>query len=105
MILMYVKCGSKLKIQPPLVFFWVLASLTVQPMAAYALSRFNLSYANKILLFLIAVMSFPQAVTMIPNFLLIKKLGLLNTYAALVLPNLVQGMGIFLLNLCMYPIQ
>ncbi len=60
-----------------LVFFWVLASLTVQPMAAYALSRFNLSYANKILLFLIAVMSFPQAVTMIPNFLLIKKLGML----------------------------
>jgi ABC-type glycerol-3-phosphate transport system permease component len=81
-----------------LVFFWVLASLTVQPMAAYALSRFNLSYANQILLFLIAVMSFPQAVTMIPNFLLIKKLGLLNTYAALVLPNLVQGMGIFLLK-------
>jgi ABC-type glycerol-3-phosphate transport system permease component len=81
-----------------LVFFWVLASLTVQPMAAYALSRFKLSYANQILLFLVAVMSFPQAVTMIPNFLLIKKLGLLNTYAALVLPNLVQGMGIFLLK-------
>lgn len=90
--------GYALKNTIILVFFWIFGSLTVQPMAAYALSRFNLSYANRILLFLIATMSFPHSVTMIPNFLLLKNLHLLNTYAALILPNLVQGMGIFLLK-------
>ena len=90
--------GYALKNTIVLVVLWVLGNLTVQPMAAYALSRFNLSYGNKILLFLLATMSFPHSVTMIPNFLLLKKLHLLNTYAALILPHLVHGMGIFLLK-------
>lgn len=90
--------GFALKNTIILVVFWVLGTLTVQPMAAYALSRFNLSYSNKILIFLIATMSFPHSVTMIPNFLLLKELHLLNTYAALILPHLIQGMGIFLLK-------
>jgi len=90
--------GYALKNTVILVVLWVLGNLTVQPMAAYALSRFNLSYANKVLLVLIATMSFPHSVTMIPNFLLLKKLSLLNTYAALILPHLVHGMGVFLLK-------
>ena len=90
--------GYALKNTIILVSLWVFGNLTVQPMAAYALSRFNLSYSNKILLFLIATMSFPHSVTMIPNFLLLKNLHLLNTYAALILPHLVHGMGIFLLK-------
>ncbi len=81
-----------------LVAMTVLGHLTVQPLAAYGLSRFRLRYAHKILLFLLATMAFPPAVAMIPNFLLIKELGLLNTYWALVLPGLASGMGIFLLK-------
>jgi len=81
-----------------LVTMVVLGHLTVQPLAAYGLSRFNLPYAHKILLFLLATMAFPKEVAMIPNFLLIKELGLLNTYWALVLPGLASGMGIFLLK-------
>jgi ABC-type glycerol-3-phosphate transport system permease component len=81
-----------------LVVMTVLGHLTVQPLAAYGLSRFRLRYAHKILLFLLATMAFPPAVAMIPNFLLIKELGLLNTYWALVLPGLASGMGIFLLK-------
>jgi multiple sugar transport system permease protein len=81
-----------------LVLLTVLGQLTVQPLAAYGLSRFNLPYAHKILLFLLATMAFPAEVAMIPNFLLIKELGLLNTYWALVLPGLASGMGIFLLK-------
>jgi ABC-type glycerol-3-phosphate transport system permease component len=81
-----------------LVTMVVLGHLTVQPLAAYGLSRFNLRYSHQILLFLLATMAFPQEVAMIPNFLLIKELGLLNTYWALVLPGLASGMGIFLLK-------
>ena len=81
-----------------LVLLSVLATLTVNPMAAYALSRFGLKSAEKVLLFLLATMAFPAAVTAIPGFLLIRDLGMLNTFAALVLPTLASGMSIFILK-------
>lgn len=81
-----------------LVVLSVLASLTVNPLAAYALSRFRLQATEQILLFLLATMAFPAAVTAIPGFLLIRDLGLLNTFAALVLPTVASGMSIFILK-------
>lgn len=81
-----------------LVLLSVLASLTVNPLAAYALSRFNLPKTEQILLFLLATMAFPAAVTAIPGFLLVRDLGLLNTFAALILPGVASGMSIFILK-------
>ena len=81
-----------------LVILSVLASLTVNPLAAYALSRFRLRATESIILFLLATMAFPAAVTAIPGFLLIRDLGLLNTFAALVLPTVASGMSIFILK-------
>ncbi len=76
----------------------VLTALIVNPLCAYALSRYSLSYGNAVLLFLLATMAFPAEVTMIPGFLLLKQLGLLNTFAALVLPGAASGFSIFLLK-------
>jgi len=76
----------------------ILTTLIVNPLCAYALSRFGLPYAYKVLLFLLATMAFPAEVAMIPNFLLLKQLGLLNTYWALVLPGAASGFSIFLLK-------
>ncbi len=81
-----------------LVLLSVLAHLTVNPLAAYALSRFRMRGTEKILLFLLATMAFPTAVTAIPGFLLVRDLGLLNTLAALVLPTVASGMSIFILK-------
>ena len=81
-----------------LVSLSIFASLTVNPMAAYALSRYSLKSSHRILIFLLATMAFPAEVAMIPNFLLLRDLGLLNTYAALVLPGLANGYWIFLLK-------
>jgi ABC-type glycerol-3-phosphate transport system permease component len=81
-----------------LVVLSILASLTVNPLAAYALSRFRLRSTERIILFLLATMAFPAAVTAIPGFLLIRDLGLLNTFAALVLPSVASGMSIFILK-------
>ncbi len=72
--------------------------LTVNPLAAYALSRFPMKATAKILLFLLATMAFPAEVAMIPSFLLLKELGLLNTFAALVLPAAASGYMIYLLK-------
>ena len=81
-----------------LVALTILATLTVNPLAAYALSRFRLRHTEGILLFLLATMAFPAAVTAIPGFLLIRELGLLNTFAALVLPTVANGLSIFVLK-------
>lgn len=74
------------------------AAVVVNPLCAYALSRYNLPYAYKVLLFLLATMAFPAEVAMIPNFLLLRDLGMLNSFWALVLPGLASGFSIFLLK-------
>jgi multiple sugar transport system permease protein len=81
-----------------LVVLTVVGALTVNPMAAYALSRFRLRQTYQVLLFFLATIAFPAEVAMIPNFLMLKELGLLNTFGALVLPGLVNGFSIFLLK-------
>ena len=81
-----------------LVVLSILVSLTVNPLAAYALSRFRMKCTEKIILFLLATSAFPAAVTAIPGFLLMRDLGLLNTLAALVLPGAASGMSIFILK-------
>lgn len=81
-----------------LVALTILATLTVNPLAAYALSRFRLRPTNQILVFLLATMAFPAEVAMIPSFLLLRDFHLLNTYWALILPGLANGFSIFLLK-------
>jgi multiple sugar transport system permease protein len=73
-------------------------ALTVQPLAAYALSRFNPPGMWKIIFIFMATMAFPPMVSTIPQFLMIKKLGLLNTFVALVIPVTINGYLIFLLK-------
>ncbi len=76
----------------------ILTQLLVNPLAAYALSRYPVKASGQILIFLLATMAFPAEVAMIPSFLLLKDLGLLNTFAALVLPTAASGYMIFLLK-------
>jgi len=73
-------------------------ALLVNPLAAYAMSRYQMPTTYKILLFLLLTMAFPPMVTQIPVFLMLRSLGLLNTFAALVLPGMANGYSIFLLK-------
>ncbi len=79
-------------------FLAIVTTLLVNPLCAYALSRYNLSYGNAVLLFLLATMSFPGEISLIQNFLLLKQFSLLNTYAALILPSAASGYSIFLMK-------
>jgi len=76
----------------------VVLALLVNPLAAYAMSRFKMPATYKILLFLMLTMAFPPMVAQIPQFLMLRELGLLNTFGALVLPGLANGYAIFLLK-------
>ncbi len=90
--------GSAVSVTVIYCFLAILTTLIVNPLCAYALSRYNLSYGNAVLLFLLATMSFPGEISLIQNFLLLKQFHLLNTYAALILPGAASGYSIFLLK-------
>ncbi len=79
-------------------FLAILSALVVNPLAAYALSRYKPPTTYKMLLFLMMTMAFPPMVTQIPNFLMLRDFGLLNSYWALILPGMANGYSIFLLK-------
>ncbi len=81
-----------------IVLLSVATSLTINPLAAYALSRFRMRGTNKILIFLLATMALPAEVAMVPGFLLVRDLHLTDTFWALVLPTAANAFSIFLLK-------
>jgi ABC-type glycerol-3-phosphate transport system permease component len=76
----------------------VITSLTVNPLAAYALSRFRLRRTQKALIFILATMALPSEVALVPGFLLVRDLHLTDSFFALVLPHAANAFSIFLLK-------
>lgn len=76
----------------------ILVALVLNPLAAYGLSRYPGKPGKISLVFLVMTIAFPMEVAMIPSFLLLRDLSLLNTFAALILPSAVSGFSIFLLK-------
>lgn len=81
-----------------LILLSTLMALTLNPLAAYALSRFPGPTARASLLVLVLTIAFPIEVSMIPSFLLLREFNMLNSYAAILLPGAVSGFSIFLLK-------
>jgi len=76
----------------------ILLAITVNPLAAYALSRFKPRFSYQLIMLFMLTMAFPAMVMGIPNFLMLKRLNMLNTFWALVLPAAADGYFIFLLK-------
>ena len=76
-----------------------ISSLFVSTLAAYAIARLNLRFRLAILTAIIAVSMFPLVTLMVPLFEIMRGLGLLNTYWALVLPYTVLNLPICTLML------
>ena len=67
-------------------------------LAGYALARLNFRGRNAIFAALVAVMSVPAVVLLIPKFLVIKQLGIYDSYAGMILPLLVDAAGVFIMK-------
>jgi ABC-type glycerol-3-phosphate transport system permease component len=67
-------------------------------MAAYAFARMNFPGRNFIFGFMLASMMIPGAVLLIPKYVLIAKLGWVNTAYSLIFPSIVDAFGIFMLT-------
>lgn len=77
---------------------FVLLSLAVCTLAAYALSKFEFKGRNLIFMVLLLSMMVPYQATIIPLFQLFSKLNMLNTYFALIAPQLCYPFAIFLMR-------
>jgi len=66
-------------------------------MAGYALSRMNFPGRDIIFLTTLAVMMIPLAVTLIPKFLVVNNLRVVDTYWALILPAMAQPFSVFIM--------
>jgi len=72
--------------------------LAVSSLAGYAFARLRFPGRNVLFLLLLSALMVPQQVTVIPTFILIRNLGLLDTHEAIYLPATINVFGIFLLR-------
>ncbi|CAH1191092.1 L-arabinose transport system permease protein AraQ [Paenibacillus auburnensis] len=70
--------------------------LFLNAMAGYAFAKFDFPGKNKFFYVILATMMIPGQVTMIPTYLIINQMHLVNTMAGIVLPGLVGAFAIFL---------
>ena len=65
-------------------------------LAAFAFSFLNFKAKNVLFMIVMATMMIPGEATIISNYLTVAKMGILDTYAVLIMPSLTSAMGIFL---------
>lgn len=70
----------------------------VSMLAAYALVFFRLRLSNLIFGAILLAMFFPIESRMLPTFAVTSDLGLLNSYAGMILPVTASGLGVLVLN-------
>src|SRR5579864_6323588 len=75
-----------------------LLHLTVSSLAAYAFARLRFPGRNRLFLAYLVTLMVPGQVTLIPNFLIVKYLGWIDTYQALIIPQIFSAFGTFLLR-------
>jgi multiple sugar transport system permease protein len=72
--------------------------LAVSSLAAYAFARLRFPGRNRLFLAYLATLMVPGQVTLIPNFLIVKYLGWIDSYQALIIPQIFTAFGTFLLR-------
>jgi multiple sugar transport system permease protein len=73
-------------------------SLGINSMAGYALAKLRFRGRERVYRLMMAGLVVPVQVTMLPLFLLMKQLGLVNSYAGVIIPSLASIFGIFLIR-------
>ncbi len=76
----------------------VFGVLITSCLAAYAFAKFDFPGRDPIFIFFLSMMIVPQAVYLVPSFIILSKLGWVDTYLALIVPWLAQIFSIFLLR-------
>lgn len=73
-------------------------SLFLNTLSGYIFAKKEFYGKNVVFSLLLATLMVPGAVTLIPAFLMVNRLGLFNTYWALIIPGLASPFGIFMMR-------
>ncbi|OPG06726.1 carbohydrate ABC transporter permease [Microbispora sp. GKU 823] len=76
----------------------VLGNLLFCSMVGYALAKMDFAGKRILLGVVLVTIMVPGVVTFVPLFVIVAKMGILNSYGALVLPFLTQPVGVFLMR-------
>ncbi|MBA3274703.1 MAG: carbohydrate ABC transporter permease, partial [Chloroflexia bacterium] len=77
---------------------WIAGRAIMDTMAGYAFAKMEFPGRKFLFLLVLGTMMVPGIVTVIPKFIVLDDLGLLNTYGALTIPFLADAFGIFLMK-------
>jgi len=75
-----------------------LVKLVIDSMAGYAFAKMRFPGKEQLFLFVLITLMVPFAATLIPLFIIVREMSLLNTYWALILPALASPIGIFMMR-------
>jgi putative chitobiose transport system permease protein len=78
--------------------FGVALPVILCSMAAFPLARMNFRGKQLVFIIIIGTMMIPGEVTMIPIYLILNRLGLMGSYAGIILPGAVPIMSVFLMR-------
>lgn len=73
-------------------------NLLFNSMAGYALARLRFPGKKAVFITILAVLMIPAQVTMIPNYLILKELGWLNSYQGMIVPAMINATFIFMMR-------
>jgi len=69
----------------------VIGVVALGSISAYIFSRYRFPASRILFIIVLSIMMIPHILTLVPSFLLVKKLGLLNSYWVLILPYIAGG--------------
>lgn len=75
-----------------------LLSVVLNSLAGYAFAKFQFAGRDRLFRWMLAAMVIPGQVAMLPLYLLLKHLGLVNTFAGVIVPGMASIFGIFLIR-------
>jgi ABC-type glycerol-3-phosphate transport system permease component len=75
-----------------------LGNLIIDSLAGYALARIDFKGRTVLFIAIVAMLMVPFQAVMLPVYLLLRALGLIDTYLGMILPAVVSSMGIFLMR-------
>jgi multiple sugar transport system permease protein len=76
----------------------VVSNLLFGALGGYAFARLRFGGSRVLLVLMLATMAIPFQLTMIPTFVVMRELGLIDTLGALIVPSLVTPFAVFLMR-------
>ena len=78
--------------------FGVVLEVMIAALSAYAFARIQFRFREVLFMVMLAAMMVPGQVALIPNYVILKHLGWINTYQGIVIPHVSSVFGAFLLR-------